>query len=165
MAKSLNLNHVDTAVEGVSTLSLARDIINFGADYRVKYHDATSLVLTNMTAPVDKPESIKITVNPIKDIYKGSVIDPSLYGTSRRGVSLMCNLSAVYTVEDSVLGTSYDVPFACHIVVKTPADALITPSVIQDAITRMLGGLYESGSSDTTRIAALLRGSLVPSDL
>lgn len=165
MSKSVDLNHVDTEVEGVSTLTLAKGIINWGVDYRVKSQDAKSLILTNLTSPLDKPETFRVAVSDVTDIYKGAGIDPAQYGPSRKGKSLLCGLNSVYSVTDSVTGVVYDLPIKCHVVLTTPNDAVITPAMIEAFLGRMLAGLYESGSATTGRLVAMLRGSLLPSDL
>lgn len=166
MAKALSLNHTDTGVSGVTTLSLDRAILNFGVDYRVKSQDANSAVLVNLTSPVDRLESFKFSVSPVKDIYKGSQIDPSLTDSSRRGVSILCALTDVVTITDSIDATyRVDKPMSAHIVLKLPYDDLITPAVVEDFIGRLVSGLYESGWLTTTRIAALMRGSLLPTDV
>lgn len=165
MAKTLSFNRTDTGVEGVSTLTLDKGIINWGADFRVKSQDATSITLTNMTSPIDKPEVFKISVQPVKDVYKGSLVDPGMYGPYRKGTSLLGRLDGVFTVEDSVLGTSYDEAIEAHIVIKTSNNPLITPAIVEDFVGRALAAFYESGSASTSRIAAILRGSLKPTDL
>lgn len=165
MAKVVTLNHLDTGVEGVSSLSLDKGIINWGADFRVKMQDSASIVLTNMTSPIDKPETFRLSVSPIKDTYKGSVIDPGMYGPYRKGVALLCDLKSVFTVTDDVLGTSYDEAVRVYTVIQVSNNPLITPDMIEDQIGRSLAGIYESGSATTGRIAALLRGSLRPIDL
>lgn len=166
MAKTLNLNVTDTGVEGVTTLALDKAIINYGEDFRVKSQDASSVILTNMTSPLDKPETYRVAVSPVKDIYKGSSIDPNLYSVSRKGVSILCGLQKVYTVTDSA-DTSYekDLPASGHIVLKVPADAVFTADVVEDLVGRIVAGLYESGSITTERLTAIMRGSLIPKDL
>lgn len=165
MAKSVDLNHVDTGVEGVSSLTLAKGIINWGKDFRIKTQDSKSVVLTNLTSPLDKPETFRVAVSDVADIYKGAGIDSAQYGPSRKGKSLLCGLNSIYTVTDSVTGVSYDLPIKTHIVITTPNDAVVTPAMIEAAVGRMLAGLYESGSATTARLVALLRGSLLPTDL
>lgn len=165
MAKSLGLNHVDTGVEGVSTLNLSKGIINWGKDYRVKSQEKGAVILTNLTSPLDKPETFRVAVSDVKDIYKGSVIDPAQYGPSRKGVSLLCGLNQVFTVTESATGVSYDVPLKMHIVIQAPTEALVTPAVIEASLGRLIAGLYESGSATTDRLTALLRGSLLPTDV
>lgn len=165
MSKSVDLNHVDTGVEGVTALTLSKGIINWGEDFRVKSQDKTSVVLTNLTSPLDKPETFRVAVSDVTDIYKGMGIDPAQYGPTRKGKSLLCGLNSIYTVTDSVTGASYDVPLKCHVVITAPNDAVITLAMLEAHLGRMLAGIYESGSATTGRLGALLRGSLLPSDL
>ena len=166
MSKSLNSNHHDTAVSGVTTLSLDRAILNFGADFRVKSQDPAQAVIVNMTSPVDCPETFKFAVSPVKDIYKGSSVDPSLFDASRRGVSILCALNDVVTITDSSDATyRVDKPLSAHIVIKVPYDTQITGGMIESLVGRLVSGLYETGDDGITRIAALMRGSLLPVDL
>lgn len=165
MSKSLSLNVVDSGVSGVTTLVLDKSIINFGDDFRVKTQSANELILTNMTSPLGKDETYRLLVNPVKDIYKNAGIDPALYAASRRGVSVVNSLHSVYTVTESTTGVTYDLPVSGQVILKIPADTLITPAIIEDFLGRVLAGLYESGSATTDRLSAILRGSLKPIDL
>lgn len=169
MSKSISLNHTDSGVSGVTTLTHDRAILNFGADYRIKVQEAakntSQVVLTNMTSPIDKPETFKVAATEIKDIYKGTSIDVALYSPTRKGVSVLCALNDVYTVTDSVTTESYDLPISGHFVLKVPADANITPAMVDAFLGRLISGLYESGSATTARLSAILRGSLIPTDL
>lgn len=166
MAKSVNLNVTDTPISGVSTLSLNRGLVNFGADFKVKSNVPGEVVLTNLTSPVSYPEKLRIAQSEIADVYAGTGVNASLYAPTRRGVSCVCQLTDVWKVVDSVDPT-YEValPISAHIVLKVPNNELITLPMIEATIGRLISGLYETGSDETTRLAAILRGSLVPSDL
>lgn len=166
MAKSIALNHTDSGVSGVTTLTLDRAILNYGLDYRIKSQDASTAILTNMTSPVDKPETFKIAVSQVKDVYKGTNIDTNMYAPSRRGVSILCALQDTWSETDSADATyAADYPISAHLVLKVPLTATITPAMIQTALGRLISGLYDSGDATTGRLAAIMRGSLLPKDL
>lgn len=166
MAKSISTNYVDTTIPEVSSLTFPRGLVNFGADWKVKENEPNQAVLTNLTSPISYPERFRLGISDVTDVYKGAGIDPGLYSPTRRGVSLLSQLTEVWTVTDSTDAT-YNValPVSAHLVIKLPNNENITPAMVQTLIGRLVSGLYETGSLDTKRMSALLRGSLVPSDL
>lgn len=168
MTKSLSLNRTDTTVSGVPSLSLPMSVLNFAADFRVKDSDSKKeTIITNMTSPIDRPETIRIGVSEIKNVYTGTGIDPSVMSPSKKGVSIVCQIKGTWTVTDSV-DASYrvDLPVEAHIVMKIPAHELITADVTKAWVGRMAAGLVENtGLADSTRLNSLLRGSLLPSDM
>lgn len=166
MAKSVVKNYTDTPISGVTSLTLPMSVVNFGKDFRVKSDEPGEAILTNLTSPIDRPERFRFAMSDIKDIYKNSGIDANLYSPSRRGVSVLVQLTDTYTVSDST-DTKYDValPMEAHLVIKVPSNELITSQMIQDFVGRLTNGLFESGVVNTDRIKSLFRGSLIPTDM
>lgn len=166
MAKQISYNYTDTAINGVTTLNLARGKVNYGADFRVKSDEPGEAIITNLSSPVVYPERYRFSVTDVKNVYTGSNIEPSLYSPTKTGTSLLVQLTEVWKVTDTV-DTSLEValPVSAHIVIKVPNHELVTPAAVQTLVGRLISGLYETGSESTTRITAMLRGSLKPSDL
>lgn len=166
MAKSVKLNYTDTPINGVSSLKLTRGLVNYRADFKIKETTPDNSVVTNLTSPISFPERHHFGVTEVGDVYKGTGIDPNLFAPSRRGVSLFGKVTEVWTVEDSV-DASYQValPVSCHVVIRVPNHELITPAMVEALLGRTVSTLYETGSEATTRIASMLRGSMLPSDL
>lgn len=166
MAKSVVLNHTDTPISGNPTPKLTRGLVNYAADFTVKSMTPEDVVITNLTSPVPYPEKFQFGSSEVSDVYKGAGIDPSLYAPSRRGVSLFAKNTSIWTVVDSV-DTTYQValPVSCHVVIRVPNNELITPAMVDALLGRTISAFYETGTEATTRIGALLRGSLLPSDL
>lgn len=166
MSKVVSVNHTDTPISGVSSLSLDRGLVNFQADFKVKQDSPDEVVITNLTSPVNFPERFRFSVEEKTDVYKGSGLDPTFYAPSKRGRSILSQLTEVWTVTDSV-DTTYQValPVSAHIVIKVPDNENITPAMVEALVGRVVSGLFETGSEATTRLQAMLRGSLKPSDL
>lgn len=166
MAKQISLNRADSPVTGVTSLTLPLAVLNFGADFRIKSDEPNEAIITNLKSPIDRPERFRFGMSEVKDIYKNAGIDASLYAPSRRGASVLCQLTDVWTVTDSV-DPSYEValPIEGHIVLKVPANENVTTEMIKAFIGRLCAGLFETGDSGTTRLNSLLRGSLLPKDL
>lgn len=166
MSKTVAVNYTDTAIDGVSTLDLARGLVNYGADWKVKQDEPNEVILTNLTSPITYPERFRVGASEVVDVYKGSGIDAGLYAPTRRGISVLCQLTEVWKVTDSTDAT-YEValPITGHIVLKVPSNENITPAMINTFMGRLVSGLFETGSETTTRLASILRGSLKPADL
>lgn len=167
MSVSKSTGYTDTPIEGVSALTLNRGLLNYAADFRQK--SATpgkEIVLTNITSPMDRPENIRIAYSDVANIYSGTSIDPSLCAPTKRGVSLLCQLTEVQSVTDSADPEfRIDLPISAHLVIKVPASEYITAADVIAVVGRLLSGLFDTGSTSTARLNAMLRGSLVPADL
>lgn len=167
MAKSKSVGYTDTAVSGVTSLTLPRSVLNIGSDFRVKSDIAgKEIVLTNITSPSDRPEKIRIAYSEIPNIYTGSGIEPSLTAPTKRGVSVLIQETNVISVTDSA-DPAYriDLPVSYHLVVKVPSSEYITGSDILTGVGRLLSGLFDTGVTTTSRLESIIRGSLVPTEL
>lgn len=165
MPKTINLNHSDTAISGVTTLSLPRSVLNFGADFRVRSDEPQEAIITNLTSPVGKSETFKFGCSDVKNIYQGSSIEANVQSPGKRGVQVLVQLKDCWTITDSVLLTEYTVPVEGHIVLKIPSVDGITSADIETFVGRLTSGLFETGSSDVSRLESIFRGSLLPRDL
>lgn len=166
MAKIVSVGYTDTPISGVTSLAFPRGLVNFGADYRVKSDTANEAIITNLTSPVDRPEKFRISYSDVSNIYTGTDIDPSVFAPSKRGVSVLCQLTETLSVSDSTdAAFRVDLPISAHIVLKVPASEYLTADMLQTVMGRLVSGVYETGSLTTTRIQAIIRGSLLPTDL
>lgn len=166
MATLVNTGYTDTPINGNPVLNLLRGSVNFGEDFRLKSQSPTEVVISNLTSPVDRQEKFRFSYSDIANIYSGTDIDPSVYAPSKRGYSVLVQLTETFSVTDSAV-PSYrvDLPISAHIVLKLPANENLTSTMIQTIVARLVSGLYETGLTTTSRIASLSRGSLIPADL
>lgn len=167
MSKIKSTGYTDTPIAGVSSLTMARGLLNFKADFRVKSDKpGQEVTLTNITCPVDRPEKIRIAYSDVSNVYTGSGIDPSVSAPTKRGVSILVQATSVVSVtDDTVADYRVDLPLSCHLVIKVPASEFITSDDVKTAVGRLLSGLFDTGVSTNARLDAILRGSLTPSDL
>lgn len=167
MTKVISHGYSDTPIEGVSSLSFPRGLLNFQKDFRVKSDQpGKEVVLTNITSPIDRPERIRIGYSDIANIYNGTGIETSVLAPTKRGVSVLVQLTDVMSVTDDT-DSDYriDLPVSYHLVVKVPASEFITAADIQAGIGRLLSGLFDTGVTTTSRLESILRGSLVSSEV
>lgn len=166
MAKTVNVGYTDTPISGVTSLEFPRGLVNFAADFRKKSTTAQESILTNLTSPVDRPEKFRISYSDVANVYSGTDIDASVYAPSKKGVSVLIQLTEILSVTDSVDATfRVDLPISAHVVLKVPASEYLTSAMVQTFLGRLVSGLYDTGSLTTDRINAILRGSLTPGDV
>lgn len=157
----------DTAINGVSSLNLARGLVNFKEDFRIK-SDAPGkeIVITNITAPLDSPETYRVGYSELPNIYSGSKIDPAVMSPSKQGISVLVELKNVISVTDSANPDfSIQLPMSYHLVIKVPKSNYISSSDILTGIGRLASGLFDTGATSSARLDSILRGSLAPTDL
>lgn len=167
MAKTIHKNYVDTPVSGVSALNLGLDILNFGADFRVKSDEPNEAIITNMTSPIDRPETFRYALSTVADVYKGTGIDVAYRSPSSKGLSLVCQLSDIYDLYDETVDDPKEqyIPLQGHIVLKMPCNEAISSATIKTFLGRLVAGLFSTGVVNDARLAALFRGSLLPTDM
>lgn len=167
MAKVKSVGYTDTPIEGVTSLTFPRGILNLGSDFRVKSNVAgKEVILTNITSPVDRPEKIRIGYTDVANVYAGTGVEPTVSAPTKRGVQLLTQVTEVLSVtDDTDPDFRLDLPVSYHLVIKVPSSEYITSTDIQTGIGRLLSSLFDSGVSTTSRLEAILRGALVPSEL
>lgn len=165
MSKSLGFSYTDTAFGSPATLNLVRANTNYLADWAKKTDTSGEVIIVNGNSSVDRPENIRIAYTVVPDIYKGSGIDPALVAPSRKGFSLVVQITEVARITESADGSYVDLPLSAHLVIKAPANELITATVIETMVKRLLSSLYNDNAVTLTRLGQLMRGVVVPPEV
>lgn len=166
MSKTTSFGYTDTAPAGGATKTLTRPNLNYAANFAVNINTDAKCVITNLTSPVDQPETFRWQESNVANIYEGSAIDPSVYATSKAGVSVVAQVNNILRVTDTVDPTfQVDLPMSVHMVIKVPRSQYITSANIETVVARCVASLYDTDSTGTTRIDKLVRGSMLPSTL
>lgn len=165
MSKSLSFSYSDTAFGSPATLNFVRANTNYGVDWAEKVRKPGETVIVNVNSSNDRPEKIRIAYSEVKDIYTNSGIDPAYYAPSRKGISLVSQITEVGRVTESIDGSFVDLPISAHIVIKAPMHDLITPTVIETVVKRLLSSLYNDNATTITRLAELLKGAVTPPEV
>lgn len=166
MAKTINNGYTDTPIEGVTALPFQRALVNFGADFRVRKNTGNEVILTNLTSPIDRPETIRFAWTETNNGYNNTDIDMSVRSASTKGVNLLVQLNETVSFgDDTDPDYRVDIPLKVNFTIGTVASEHMDVVQIERAISRLLSALFETGSSNHDRLKALLRGSLVPKDV
>jgi len=165
MSKSLSFSYTDTAFGSPATLNFVRANTNYAADFVAKEVKSGETKIVNITSANDRPESIRIAYSEVKDIYVNSGIDSGYYAPSKKGFSLVTQITEVARVTESADGSVYDLPLTAHLVIKAPNDALITAAVIETMLKRLMSSLYNDNVTTSTRLAQLMKGACTPPEV
>lgn len=166
MSKLTSFGYTDTPPAGGATKAFTRPNLNYAANFSVMVSTDNKAVITNLTTPVDQPETIRWQESNIANIYDGTTIDPSVYATSKQGISLVSQVNCILRVTDSVDPTfQVDLPIAVHMVVKLPKSQYITSANLQTVMARCVAAYFDTDSDGVTRIDKLVRGSMLPSTM
>lgn len=162
MSISINKNTKDTPT-GVASPTIEVVGLNYKSDFCLSQKSEPGrTVLDNTTSPRDAQERMILASSTVKDIYSNTDIPSAFRAGSRQGVSVLVQLNSIWSLTNSEDATyRVDLPISAHLVLKVPSSYVSTDDV-KGMISRMLGGLYETGSTDTSRLDALLRGNTVP---
>lgn len=160
MAKTLNKGFTDSVT---STKNVAIPSLSWATDFKTKTDDPNEVIITNVTCPLDRPETVRFGYTEINDVYKNTSIDSSVYAPTKRGIQLLAQINDVYSVTDTVDATyRVDLPVQAHIVIKVPANENITADVVNALIARSVSTFYATSTVTSEKIAAMIRGSLRP---
>lgn len=163
MSKVISVGYTDTIA---TPKSVSIPDLDWAVDFTPKTTKDGLAILTNLTSPLDRPENVRISFGEIANIYDGTKVDPSYLGTSKRGVSVLVQINDIFSLTESTDPTyRVDLPVAAHIVLRIPACEYITPDMVKTLVFRAVSALFGTGDVSSARISALLRGSLVPSEL
>jgi hypothetical protein len=165
MAKIINKGYTDSPVTSPVALTLTREPVNFGKDFRVLRNTNDELWLTNVTSPIDRPEKFRVARKEVANVYQGTDISTSVHAPSKKGVNLHLQLQQIVEVTDSANPEFLvHAPITTSITIKTPA-SFVDAGIVMDSVERLLTGLFETNSTSSDRLAGLLRGSLSPMDI
>lgn len=166
MAKILAAGYADTAISGVSSLNLSRGLLNLPADWKMQSVNSNECVLTNLKAPLDRPETIRIQWSEKANVYQNSGVDVSVRPPSQKGISFVIQHRRILTCTDSASPDfRQDVPVQVHTVCTFPAFELFTADMLQIELGRMLSAFYNTGVTDVNRMSAIMRGAVQSSEV
>lgn len=147
--------------------------LSYSSDFSVKSETPNEVVITNVTSPLDQPETIRFAQQPVKDIYNGTAVDPTAMSVARQGISLVVQVNDILRVtpdggENNCCcdGGYMDFPISTHIVIRTPVAQYITADTIMTVVKRNFAALFGEGADVTSaRLNQMLRGALKPSTM
>lgn len=166
MTKSIATGYTDTAIAGNPAMTVTVGKLNYGADFRKSSVASAEVIATNVTCPVDQPETLRISQKPISNIYANLDVDPSGYLPNKKGSATLLEMREIWVETDSVDATYRKyIPVKVGLTLQLPQYAAVTSALAQAAALRAVSMLFEQGVVDTTGMDALIRGVLAKKDM
>lgn len=161
MSYSLNKGYTDTIT---TTKSVAIPDLDYATDFRISTDVPGEVILTNVTSPMDRNESIRLALSSVKDIYTNTGVDPAYMAASHQGVSLVCQVIDTWRYADAANPTAQaiDLPISAHIVLKAPKTSYISADDYLSIAQRAFSLLFATGSVTSAHLVTLLKGALDP---
>jgi len=158
MAYTINHN-IDTTGEQSKSITLN---LPASQNYAIKADSPGEARLENLTSPLGRGEQVTLRYSVLSDVYKGSNVDRAYMTPSRRGVTVLVQVSQVWTANDAenTDASQYDMPARCNISFYIPSNRLVSDADVEQLLLRTLAGFYwNDGISD---IAKMARGAINP---
>lgn len=155
--------NTDTPVTGASAPTITLPVINFNVDYRVKTDSTKEVILTNITSPLDQPETIRFGYTEVANIYSNSGLNSDQIIGSKKGINLLTQINTTLKVTDDSSGAHLGyLPISAHLVLKVPQSGYVDQGVITSVVNRLIGTLFSNGTSN---VMALIKGAMTPKGL
>lgn len=164
---SINWNY-GTGSQFATASNLSYNPWLYDAAIRVTSDSPTQAKLTDILAPLDKPTEIKISTEPIANVYTtltNSRIPVSSQSANTSGTSVFVQLRTVVDYDKTIGTTTTNVqlPLEARLQIRVPNDAELTNVVL----AKLISSLYAStcGADGASRLNEILRGGLVPKEI
>jgi len=166
MTKSIVTGPTDTAFSGSTTLAVPIPGLNWTADFRMLPSSPGEVVATNVTTPVDQPETVRFSQRAKANIYQGTNIDPTAYLPVKNGTSTLLELRQTLVETDSG-DASYRklIPVRAAITLDIPSYGNVTAAMVLSLVQRAVALAFEKGVVTSTGLSAIQRGVLKKVDL
>lgn len=166
MAKVIATGTTDTAFAGSTALTVPIPGLNWGVDFRSLSSVPGEVIATNLSSPMDQPETFRFSQRAKANIYAGTDIDVSAYLPTRQGLDTLIECREVW-VETDTLDSTYRklMPGKCGITLSFPAYGNVTPEMVLSLLKRTVAAAFEQGVVTSTGISALQHGVLRKSNL
>jgi len=166
MAKSFVIGPTDTVIAGNSGPAEVNTNLNFADDFRIVSSQAGEVIATNVTCPVDQPETLRFSQRRIANVYNGTDIDQSAFLPTRDGTATLIELRQRWIEVDSEDSTYRKaVPVKAAITLTVPSYGNVSAAQVQDLVYRAFSALFYTGTPGPEGIADLLHGVLARPDL
>lgn len=161
MSYAINKGYTDTIT---ATKSVAIPDLDYAHDFHVTQDVPGEVILTNITSPLDRGESIRFAITNVKDVYANTGVDPAFQAASHQGVSLVVQVNDTWRYEDSATPTAskVDLPISAHLVIKAPKTSFLGADDYLSITKRVYSLLFGTGAITSARLMMLLKGALDP---
>lgn len=161
MSYLLNKGYTDTIT---TPKNVAVPDLDFANDFRVTTDVPGEVIMTNVTSPLDRNETIRFALSNVKDIYTNSGVDAAYQAASHQGISLVVQVNDTWRYADAADPTAQavDLPITAHLVIKAPKTSFLSADNYLSIGQRAFSLMFGTGEVTSARLMMLLKGALDP---
>lgn len=151
MAQLLKYGPTSTAVGGLASITFPISPLNFVADFSAVEEGPGKVVYTDVTAPIDRPSTLRIARVVRPNIYAGTGISDAAMLPSRKGTDTVVEIKEVWELSDSL-----DPMFLKHLPVRAaitlnlPQSSVVTADAVERLIGRAVAAVFAQADGDMT---------------
>lgn len=146
---SLDYGPNGTPVGGLASVTETFSPLNFDADFVELEDGAGKVVYTDVTAPTDRPSTLRIAQTVRPNIYAGTGISDLSMLPSRKGVDTVVEIKETWQNTDAA-GVVTLLPVRCAITMNLPQSSVVTADAVERLIQRVVAACYKQADGDMT---------------
>lgn len=135
--------------------------------FGVKVDEPSECILTNLSTPIGRDETIRYANFDVDNIYRNTGILPSEQQPVKSGVKVVCSIRQNWELAaetgDSVEAPAYILPVTAQLTLTLPKNNYIATTDLEKIMLQVVGAMYDSEGS--SKLASLVRGSMKPAGM
>lgn len=137
--------------------------LSYASDYAKTMDEPSEAVLANITSTaLGTMESIRYAKSDVKNIYANSSVGASNQTPVKTGLRTLAEVNILIQASNSGSGEEYLIPVRAWTCVQLPTASFISDKVLEYAMGRALGAMFDTSVTTVSREEAVARGSLLP---
>lgn len=137
--------------------------LKYATDYAKTEDEPSQAVIANLTSTaLGTMETIRYAKSDVKNIYTNTQVGASNQMPAKTGVRTLVEANVLIQAANSVSGEEYLIPVRAWTCVQIPTASFISDAVLNYAMGRVLGAMFDTSLTTTSREEAVARGSLLP---
>lgn len=137
--------------------------LDYANDFVVVEDEPTEGKLANITSTaLGTMEQIRYAKSGVANVYSNSSIGASNQMPVKTGLRTLVEVNSTIQATNSVSGEEYLVPIRAWTCVQIPSASFIESSVVEYALGRCFGALFNTDSVTIDREVEVARGALIP---
>lgn len=154
---SLTTDTIATA----KTLSI-KDL-DYTNDFAVTQDEPLEARLSNITgSSLISAENLRYAKSAVSNVYTGTEVGASNQMPVKTGIRTLVEANVLVKAVNSVSGEEYMLPIRAWTIVQVPNASFVSNAVLEYALGRALGALFNTGATTIGRVEEVARGSLLP---
>lgn len=150
----------DSDVAG-KTLTIAD--LTYSADFAVVQDDPAEAKLANITSTaLGTMETLRYARSNVNNIYSNTDVGASNQMPVKTGLRSLVEANVTIKAVNSVSGEEYLIPVRAWTIVQVPTASFISNAVLEYALGRALGAIFNNSVTTISREEEVIRGSLIP---